>query len=213
MAPDPRIRGRIEREMRSKLLRGEFVAGESLPIGALAKEWHVSETPVREAAWRAVGAGWLTVDPAGGFRIWNPDVDELRDFYDGIAVLLADAITLCDPADMQLAASESEAGPVDDEDAATGLLVALARRAPNALLRRLAKQCLDRIGSFRCLERELGVDWRVEALNIAQAFRTGSRATAREQVRRFCRRRNTLAPAVLGLSAEHRRLRKHSPIR
>jgi DNA-binding GntR family transcriptional regulator len=207
MAPDPNVREHVDRQLRSLIAKGDVLPGESLPVGLLAKGWHVSETPVREAAWRGVGEGWLSVDPRGGFRAWLPDVEGLRDTYDCLGMLLVDAIDLGDVGGFQRIADSAIDANSPDDNQTSRLVMDIGRLTGNAALAGLIEQTAHRLAPFRSAGDILGWDPALEASAIVRSLRTGSRAAVREQVRRFCRRRRMLAPMILGLIEEQRRLR------
>jgi len=212
-APDPQIRGQVEERLATLLERGELLPGAVVPIAALARRWSVSETPVREAGWRAVGAGLLVPEPRGGFRVREPDIDGLRDLYDALELLLVSAIGLL-PASAsrtRRAATlpDADRGPDPGDADAASTFLKLARLAGNVEFVELIRRLGNRLAPFRRAEASFLADDSREADLLMDALKRGSRADMRIAIRRYCRRRRTLAPATLGLIAEWRRAAAH----
>src|SRR6478609_4308504 len=69
-------------ELKKRLLAGEFSIGARLREVALADEFEVSRTPVREALTRLWSEGIVDRHPEGGFRPVLPDVSVIRDLYE-----------------------------------------------------------------------------------------------------------------------------------
>jgi DNA-binding GntR family transcriptional regulator len=86
-------------KIQSRILAGEYVGDEWLRQDALASEFGVSRTPVREALRKLEASGSLTLVPHRGARVRWPTPRETRDAYqvraelEGLAAeLAADAI-------------------------------------------------------------------------------------------------------------------------
>lgn len=199
MAPDPQVRERVEERLRAYLLSGELLPGASVPIASLARRWATSETPIREVGWRAVGEGWLTPEPRGGFRVWEPSVDELRDLYQALEMLLVSAIGLF-PGEARLD-GDTSSEPSLSSDAISSLLAVGVGCRNGALLEMLVRT-LDRLAPFRRAEARLVENCAEEDRRLSIALASGSRSDMRDAVRRYCSRRRSLAPAILGLIAE-----------
>jgi DNA-binding GntR family transcriptional regulator len=69
-------------ELKKRLLEGDFAIGVRLREVALAEEFGVSRTPVREALTRLWSEGIVDRHPDGGFRPVPPDVSVIRDLYE-----------------------------------------------------------------------------------------------------------------------------------
>jgi DNA-binding GntR family transcriptional regulator len=73
---------RVYAELKTRLLQGDFSIGVRLGEVALAAEFEVSRTPVREALARLWSEGIVDRHPDGGFRPVPPDVSVIRDLYE-----------------------------------------------------------------------------------------------------------------------------------
>lgn len=200
MAPDPTIRERVDSRLLTALHQGHLLPGTTVPIAMLARAWGVSETPVREACWKAVGQGWLVTDPGGGFRVWLPSIDELRGCYQCLEILLIGAIAVADP--HRLRSNGEVSGAAED------LLVLLAASTGNEPLVELVSAQVGRLAIFRPMEAQFGIRVDLELSELSKAFASGARALLREQIRRYIHKRQTLAPAMLGMIEERRRAKR-----
>lgn len=72
---------RVYRAMKARLLHATISAGSRLEIASLAQLYGVSQTPIREVLGRLVGEGLVEHREEGGYRIWLPDRERLRDLY------------------------------------------------------------------------------------------------------------------------------------
>jgi DNA-binding GntR family transcriptional regulator len=72
----------VHSELKKQLLEGHFAIGVRLGEMALAEEFGVSRTPVREALSRLWSEGIVDRHPEGGFRPVPPDVSVIRDLYE-----------------------------------------------------------------------------------------------------------------------------------
>jgi DNA-binding GntR family transcriptional regulator len=206
MTPDPNVREVAERKLRMLLADGSLLPGDALTIATMAKNWRISETPIREAAWRAVGEGWLVTDPRGGFRVWQPSIDALRDAYDFLALLVTDAINTADPARLGAAYDPRAAG----SDPTGCLITTIAGAAGNISLEVAIQQQQMLLAPYRRIESGLGYGDAGESADIEATVANGSRAAVRAFIRRHCRRRRALAPIAIGWIEEQRRLRHHA---
>jgi DNA-binding GntR family transcriptional regulator len=72
----------VHSELKKQLLEGHFAIGVRLGEVALAEEFGVSRTPVREALTRLWSEGIVDRHPDGGFRAVPPDVSVIRHLYE-----------------------------------------------------------------------------------------------------------------------------------
>jgi DNA-binding GntR family transcriptional regulator len=70
------IHEQLYRSLRSKIMHGELLPGQSLTLRGVGADYGVSMTPVREAARRLVAEGALTLSSSG--RISTPDLSNER---------------------------------------------------------------------------------------------------------------------------------------
>jgi DNA-binding GntR family transcriptional regulator len=96
-ATDASLVDRLAATIQARVLSGEIVRGARLPQEALAAEFGVSRTPVREALRKLQAAGVVEVLPNRGAVVRGPSAREIRESYEvrteleGLAAELATA--------------------------------------------------------------------------------------------------------------------------
>lgn len=65
-----------------KIITHELRPGESIPEEALAEEFQVSRTPIREALSALEYRGFVIAEPGKGHRALSKSADGIRDFFD-----------------------------------------------------------------------------------------------------------------------------------
>jgi DNA-binding GntR family transcriptional regulator len=94
---DASLVDRLAATIQARVLSGEIVRGARLPQEALAAEFGVSRTPVREALRKLQAAGLVEVQPNRGAVVRGPSAREIRESYEvrteleGLAAELATA--------------------------------------------------------------------------------------------------------------------------
>lgn len=78
----PTRTGWVEDQLREAIFQGELLPGERLAVGALAKRFNVSLTPVREALQRLGAQGLIEVVPQRGARVALISEGEARELYE-----------------------------------------------------------------------------------------------------------------------------------
>ena len=73
---DPTAHERLYRNLRGRILVGELPPGQALTIRGLARDYHVSMTPAREAVRRLAAEGALTLSASG--RVTTPELSVER---------------------------------------------------------------------------------------------------------------------------------------
>ena len=73
--------GTIARELERRIITGEYSAGQRLRQEALAAEFGVSRTPIREALRTLEAATFLQMVPRRGAIVRLPSPREIRDAY------------------------------------------------------------------------------------------------------------------------------------
>ena len=73
---DPAAHERLYRSLRSRIMLGEVSPGAALPLRGLAREYHVSMPPAREAVRRLVAEGALSLSASG--RVATPELSDER---------------------------------------------------------------------------------------------------------------------------------------
>lgn len=85
------------RYIHERILRGEFRPGQRVTIDALARELHMSPTPVREAVRQLEAEGLVTYRPHAGARVAEVDPQAYAEVVSVRAVLEAWATALAAP--------------------------------------------------------------------------------------------------------------------
>jgi DNA-binding GntR family transcriptional regulator len=88
------MRDRIRDVLVARILDGTYVAGTQLKELILAREFNVSQAPIREALRELEGSGLVTSERYRGTRVRGADLDEMRESYELRATLEARAIEL-----------------------------------------------------------------------------------------------------------------------
>lgn len=72
----------IESALKEEILKGRFAPGEKISVEALAAEWEVSNTPIRDAMRRLEKAGMLKVVPRRGVYVATIDQQDFKHVFD-----------------------------------------------------------------------------------------------------------------------------------
>lgn len=72
----------IEYALKEEILKGRFAPGEKISVEALALEWEVSNTPIRDAMRRLEKAGMLKVIPRRGVYVSTIDQQDFQHVFD-----------------------------------------------------------------------------------------------------------------------------------
>src|SRR3954467_12220729 len=81
----------------SRILDGHYPAGTQLKELSLAREFSVSQAPIREALRELEGSGLVTSERYRGTRVRGADLREMRDSYELRATMEARAVELALP--------------------------------------------------------------------------------------------------------------------
>src|SRR3954462_2045694 len=110
------MRDHIRDVLVARILDGTFAPGTQLKELSLAREFNVSQAPIREALRELEGSGLVTSERYRGTRVRGADHREMRDSYELRATIEARAVELalpCTPATL----AELDAHFVDMRDA------------------------------------------------------------------------------------------------
>jgi DNA-binding GntR family transcriptional regulator len=91
------MRDRIREMLVARILDGKYPAGTQLKELALAREFNVSQAPIREALRELEGSGLVTSERYRGTRVRGADADEMRESYELRATLEVRAVELAIP--------------------------------------------------------------------------------------------------------------------
>lgn len=199
------------------IMDGTLCAGESIPLGKVAEQLRISQTPLRESLARLEGQGLVVRLPMRGFRVAQPlspaEVDDLMEARDilepEIAARAAMEADQADVAGLRAAlqrSAEVEVGPRFEDyrdylDWSARFHELVAQMAGNRFLCEAVSSLPTHLQRFR-LFGEGGVDDRDVSLAehqvIVDAIADGDAAAARDAMRRHIeavRRRSRAAAA------------------
>jgi DNA-binding GntR family transcriptional regulator len=99
------MRDRIRDVLVGRILDGTYPAGTQLKELSLAREFNVSQTPIREALRELEGSGLVTNERFRGTRVRGADSAEMRESYELRTMLEVRSVRLAAPYSKQLLAS------------------------------------------------------------------------------------------------------------
>jgi DNA-binding GntR family transcriptional regulator len=102
------MRDRIRDVLVSRILDGTYVAGTQLKELSLAREFNVSQTPIREALRELEGSGLVTSERFRGTRVRGADFAEMRESYELRTMLEVRSVRLAAPYPEKLLADLDE---------------------------------------------------------------------------------------------------------
>src|SRR5579875_1646335 len=98
------IRDRIRDVLVARILDGTYPAGMRLKELTLAREFGVSQAPIREALRELEGSGLVTSERYRGTRVRGADYQEIRESYELRGLMEVHALALAWPFSRELAA-------------------------------------------------------------------------------------------------------------
>jgi DNA-binding GntR family transcriptional regulator len=102
------MRDRIRDVLVARILDGHYPAGTQLKELNLAREFNVSQAPIREALRELEGSGLVTSERYRGTRVRGADHREMRDSYELRATIEARAVELALPCSPEVLAQLDE---------------------------------------------------------------------------------------------------------
>jgi DNA-binding GntR family transcriptional regulator len=96
------MRDRIRDVLVSRILDGTYAAGTQLKELSLAREFNVSQTPIREALRELEGSGLVTNERFRGTRVRGADYAEMRESYELRTMMEVRSVRLAAPYSRQL---------------------------------------------------------------------------------------------------------------
>jgi DNA-binding GntR family transcriptional regulator len=102
------MRDRIRDVLVSRILDGTYAAGTQLKELTLAREFNVSQTPIREALRELEGSGLVTSERFRGTRVRGADSAEMRESYELRTMLEVRSVRLAAPYSEKLLADFGE---------------------------------------------------------------------------------------------------------
>src|SRR6185503_2919889 len=98
------MRDRIREVLVARILDGTYAAGTQLKELSLAREFNVSQTPIREALRELEGSGLVTNERFRGTRVRGADSAEMRESYELRMILEVRSVRLAAPYSKELLA-------------------------------------------------------------------------------------------------------------
>jgi DNA-binding GntR family transcriptional regulator len=98
------MRDRIRDVLVSRILDGTYAAGTQLKELSLAREFNVSQAPIREALRELEGSGLVTSERFRGTRVRGADSAEMRESYELRTMLEVRSVRLAAPYSQELLA-------------------------------------------------------------------------------------------------------------
>lgn len=102
------MRDRIRDVLVARILDGTYQAGTQLKELSLAREFNVSQTPIREALRELEGSGLVSNERFRGTRVRGADSAEMRESYELRTMLEVRSVQLAAPYSTELLASFEE---------------------------------------------------------------------------------------------------------
>jgi DNA-binding GntR family transcriptional regulator len=102
------MRDRIRDVLVARILDGTYAAGTQLKELSLAREFNVSQTPIREALRELEGSGLVTSERFRGTRVRGADSAEMRESYELRTMLEVRSVKLAAPYPEKLLADFGE---------------------------------------------------------------------------------------------------------
>lgn len=102
------MRDRIRDVLVARILDGTYAAGTQLKELSLAREFNVSQTPIREALRELEGSGLVTSERFRGTRVRGADSAEMRESYELRTMLEVRSVKLAAPYSEKLLADFGE---------------------------------------------------------------------------------------------------------
>ncbi|MEZ0498115.1 GntR family transcriptional regulator [Sphingomonas sp. IW22] len=147
MSPEPVLAERAYLLLKADIMAGRFAPGTILNERALAPEYGVSVSPLRDGAQRIVGENMLEIVPGGGYRVPPLTQDALRDLYRWHGHLVRLVLKTNRPVlEVEV---QRYAGPGTDGSAiataATNLFLAIAQASDDHEHRRALRSATERL--------------------------------------------------------------------
>lgn len=201
MAPDRHLHENIYVSLKSLLLSHRYRPGEPIDLKALADQFGASVTPVRDGLCRLVGEEIVEMRPSGGFQLWLPSADSLRDlyFWNGQHLLAAlHATPLASIKTLLVSVQRSRVGTATDPDlGVAGFFQKIADASANREFSRQTAAANARLYHVRQAESLLIPDAGAEAERILRPGGANVQKAVRRKILLYHRRRILLAPQIV----------------
>lgn len=201
MAPDRHLHENIYLSLKSLLLSHRYRPGQPIDVKALADQFGASVTPVRDGLCRLVGEELVEMRAGGGFQLWLPSTDSLRDlyFWNGQHLLAAlHATPLASIKTLLFSVQRSRIETAADPDLqVAGLFQKIADASANREFSLKAAAANARLYHVRQAERVLMPDASAEAGRLMRPGGANVQKAVRRKILLYHRRRILLAPQIV----------------
>ncbi len=201
MAPDRHLHEQVYVSLKSLLRGHRYRPGQPIDVKALADQFGASVTPVRDGLCRLVGEEIVEMRPRGGFQLWLPSADSLRDlyFWNGQHLLAAlHATPLASIKTLLISIQRSRIEPaIDPVLQVAGFFQKIADASANREFSRKAAAANARLYHVRQAENLLIPDASAEAGRIMSPGGADVQKDLRRKILLYHRRRILLAPQIV----------------
>jgi len=192
-------------QIRLALRSGSYTPGQRLDPTTLAKEFHISPTPVRFALYRLVGESLIVDHARDGLHVPLLTEVALRDLYDWMESLL---LMACDkgpsptarkPEPLQLAAADADLVGLTWQ-----LFDSIALVTARTSLHRAVEQANDGLGPIRRAKQGLIKDGFEELSVLNRHWEAHDMPALKAALHDYYERRKRLVPCIVALLNERR---------
>jgi hypothetical protein len=177
--------------VRRKLKAGAYAGGEPLTITDLARELHLSPTPVREALAHLAGEGLIEDRRGHGYYAWRLDAPDLTELYDLHALFVGAALSAATAQGWTIHNREAA-----ESDPAEAVFWSLVGASGARTLIALFRAVVIRLGPPRAVESQVLGDLVAEAAGLAQAFEGRRWSTLAQDIATYHERRRNCASDI-----------------
>lgn len=89
------LKQQVYQVLKKRILSGEYALGEKLNIDSLCREFHVSNSPIREALSLLAADHLAVIRPNAGAHVINLTVQDYNDLTDAYNIMLLGAYEVC----------------------------------------------------------------------------------------------------------------------
>jgi len=188
---------RVYRDLKARIMNGEFAPGERLDPAQLAEGLAASATPVRDALHRLSGERLVDSWHQEGFRQPLMAEAELHDLYAWSAALLRLALAGRHETPLVAGAPFGEPAPRDYAGEIAAFFRAVAWRSENCEMRQAIVSLVERCHAVRGAELRVDPACRADLAAMEEDFRFARWSSLRGKITRFHRRRAAFAGRVV----------------
>jgi DNA-binding FadR family transcriptional regulator len=197
MAHKVSLNQRLYKAIKSEILSGAFLPGQSIPAAMLARRLSVSIIPVRDALHRLAGERLVEMWEHGGFHAPHMSEAKLRDLYQAQLGMLLWALDQPTMPQAMNTAPESETSGTQPLAAIEALFTHLAHFSGSHELLWALPNILDRLHIVSRIKPLVADDWADEGERLLAHWRHGDLAVFRRAQLAYHQHRITLVPGLV----------------